>query len=181
MKEVIDWEQYLSDKYAAIYGEDVVEFVRADHYFNLYNQANGLPYDLTLRADITASATSGNDTAPLTLDGTPETVWEASDQGAASLTYDLGGLYTLNELSVFFAGMEGDRFNATHNAKKITVEISSNGSTWTAVSSVQENAENQLCLPFDAIDGRYVRLTVSDPGESGIARIADVNILGKAS
>lgn len=179
VKEVIDWEQYLSDKYAAIYGEDVVEFVRADHYFNLYNQANGLPYDLTLRSDLSVSATSGADSAVLTIDGTPETVWEAIDKGQQSLTYDLGGRYSLSEISVFFAGMEGDRFTASDNAKGILVEVSTDGETWTAVATVSDNTVNWLCIPFAATEGSYLRLTVTDAGASGVARIADVNILGK--
>ena len=44
-----------------------------------------------------------------------------------------------------------------------------------------DNAEDWLCLPFEEAEGRYVRLTVTDTGASGIARIADVNINGMAS
>ena len=39
--EVAALEKDLSDYYAEIYGADVVEFVRADHYFELYSKANG--------------------------------------------------------------------------------------------------------------------------------------------
>ena len=39
--EVAALEKDLSEYYAGIYGGDVVEFVRADHYFELYNKANG--------------------------------------------------------------------------------------------------------------------------------------------
>ena len=43
-----------------------VEFVRADHYFNLYNEAQGLPFNLAMSA-----ATDAGEGAAQLLDGTP--------------------------------------------------------------------------------------------------------------
>ncbi|MBQ8287828.1 MAG: discoidin domain-containing protein [Clostridia bacterium] len=178
--EVVSFEQHLSEKYAAIYGEDVVEFVRADHYFNLYNQANGMPYDLTLRFDVTVSASSATDSAALVADGTPETVWEASENGEEWLALDFGATYSLSEVSVFFAEMEGEKYTAADNAKAMKVEVSTDGKGWTQVATVADNTEAWVNLPFGAAEGRYLRITVTDPGESGIARIADVNVNGVA-
>ncbi|MGM9680348.1 MAG: discoidin domain-containing protein [Eubacteriales bacterium] len=179
VKEVIDFEQYLSDKYAKIYGEDVVEFVRADHYFNLYNQANGLPYDLTLRSDLSVSATSSSETAGLVADGSQETVWEASESGAQSLIFDLGSSYEVSELTLFFAESEGEKYTAADNVRAMTVEVSADGENWVRATKLADNGEAWVNLPFDPVTGRYLRITVTDPGESGIARIADVNINGR--
>jgi hypothetical protein len=180
MNEVIKFEQHLSDKYAAIYGEDVVEFVRADHYFNMYNQANGLPYDLTMRSDVTVSASSGEDSASLVVDGTPDTVWEATENGEGWITLDFGGNYTLSEASLYFAGMEGDKFTSADNANSVTVEVSTDGTVWKEVASSADNTSDWVYLPFEATEGRYLRITITDPGASGIARIADVNVNGVA-
>lgn len=180
MNEVIQFEKHLSDLYAKTYGEDVVEFVRADHYFNLYNQAKGMPYDLTLRSDVTVSASSNAEGAALVVDGTPDTVWEAAEGGEGWVTLDFGATYSLSEASIFFAGMEGDKFTSADNAKAVKVEVSTDGATWKEVTSVADNTADWVCLPFGAIDGRYMRITVTDPGESGIARIADVNVNGVA-
>lgn len=180
MNEVIQFEKHLSDLYAKTYGEDVVEFVRADHYFNLYNQAKGMPYDLTLRSDLTVSASSNGEGAALIADGTPETVWEAAENGESWVTLDFGATYSLSEASIFFAGMEGEKYTAADNAKAVKVEVSTDGKRWTEVTSVADNTADWVCLPFEAADGRYMRITVTDPGESSIARIADVNVNGVA-
>ena len=178
MGEIIQFEKHLSDLYAKTYGEDVVEFIRADHYFNMYNQVNGMPYDLTLRSDLQATASSGADNAMLVADGTPETVWEATESGAQWLQLDFGAVYSLSEVSVFFAGMEGDKFSSADNAKAIKVEVSTDGKTYTTVATLADNTADWACLAFEAADGRYMRITVTDPGESGIARIADLTVNG---
>ena len=170
----------LSREIAAAYGEDVVEFIRADHYFNMYNQVNGMPYDLTLRSDLQATASSGADNAMLVADGTPETVWEATESGEQWLQLDFGAVYSLSEVSVFFAGMEGDKFSSADNAKAIKVEVSTDGKTYTTVATLADNTADWACLAFEAADGRYMRITVTDPGESGIARIADLTVNGIA-
>jgi hypothetical protein len=180
VNEVIQFEKHLSDKFAATYGEDVVEFVRADHYFNLYNQAKGMPYDLTLRSDVTVSASSNAEGAALVVDGTPDTVWEAAEGGEGWVTLDFGATYSLSEASIFFAGMEGDKFTSADNAKAVKVEVSTDGTTWKEVTSVADNTADWVCLSFEATDGQYLRITVTDPGASGIARIADVNVNGVA-
>lgn len=181
MKEVIEWEQYLSDKYAEIYGEDVVEFVRADHYYNLYYQANGLPYDLTLRSDLTVSASSASDSAALVADGTQNTVWEADGSGEQDLLFDLAGSYSVSELSVFFAESAGGKYTKDDNVKALRAEISADGKSWTTLTELSDNTDAWVNLRFDPAGGRYLRITVTDPGKSGIARIADVNIKGVAS
>lgn len=180
VKEVIDYEKYLSDKYAKIYGEDVVEFVRSDHYFNLYNQANGLPYDLTLRSDLKISASSGGESAALIADGSRNTLWQAEEQGGGSVTLDLAADYEVGELSIFFAEGAGENYRKSDNVAAMTVEISRDGSSWEKLTELTDNDADWVSLTFEAKTGRYLRLTVTDPGASGIARIADVNVNGRA-
>ncbi|RYD37268.1 MAG: protein containing Coagulation factor 5/8 type, partial [Verrucomicrobiaceae bacterium] len=49
-----------------------VEFVRADHYFNLHNEAKGRPYNLCMSSTTVAKSDSEGSLEALT-DGTPET------------------------------------------------------------------------------------------------------------
>ena len=178
VSDIVKLEQNLSEYYENIYGKDVVEFVRADHYYNLYYEANGLPYDLTLRSGLTASATSNSDEAALTTDGTPygESIWIASEKGEQSLTYSLGGSYTVSRVMLLNAETNG--FDKNLNTKAFTVEISPDGENWTEAAEVKDNAEAYIDVSFDAVNGSFVRITVTDPGDDGIARIADVNIYG---
>ena len=177
--DVIKLEQVLSKHYAEIYGEDVVEFVRADHYYNLYYEANGLPFDLTLKSTLTASATSNSDAAALTVDGTftGESIWAATETGAQTVTYSLGKTYGLSEVALFHAGSNG--LDATLNSKAFKIEVSTDGSTWTEVAAVADNTADWSSITFEQINASYLRVTITDPGSDNTARIADINIYGR--
>lgn len=176
---VVELEKYLSDYYADIYGEDIVEFVRADHFYNLYYEANDLPYDMTLSSSLTVDATSNPDDAILTADGTcyGDSIWEADGKGVQSITYNLGGTYEVNEISVYHAGTNG--MDASLNTKSFNVMTSTDGRSWKMVSIVNGNTENRSNIRFDAEKAAFVKITVTDAGADGIARIADVDIFAK--
>ena len=180
VSDIVKLEKSLSEYYENIYGKDVVEFVRADHYYNLYYEANSLPFDLTLSSGLTASATSNPYEAALTTDGTPygDSIWIASEKGEQSLTYSLDGSYAVNRVALLNAGTNG--LDSSLNTRAFTVEISPDGENWTKAAEVSNNVESCVNVSFDAVNGSFVRITVTDPGEDGIARIADVNIYGAA-
>lgn len=180
INDVVYLEDHLSDYYEGIYGRDVVEFVRADHFYNLYYEANNLPRDLKLRSELTAEATSNSADAMLTTDGTcyGDSIWTADSKGQQSITYSLGSSCDVNEITVYHA--EANDLDASLNTRDFRVEISSDKNNWTTVASVSGNSERSTTLRFAATKGAYVRITVTDPGADGIARIADVDILGKA-
>ncbi len=178
-KDVINLEKVLSEYYEKIYGKDVVEFVRADHYYNLYYEANGLPMDVTMKSALQASATSNSEGAALTVDGTytGKSIWTAAEAGEQSLTYELGAKYALSEIQLIHA--EANGLEKSLNTKAFKVEVSNDGSTWTKVAEVSDNTSKWSTLTFAETEGSYVRITITDAGSDGIARIADVNIFGK--
>ena len=139
-----------------------------------------MPYDLTLESTVSATASSGSDSAKNLLDGTPDTVWEASEKGEQYVTVDLAGEFDLDRLMIYFASMEGDKYTLKDNAKAFKIEMSSDGKTFTEISSVTDNKEEFLEINFEGASGRYLRITITDPGESGIARLADLDIFAKA-
>ena len=178
INDVIALEQDLSDYYAQTYGEDVVEFVRADHFYNLYYEAHGLPQDLTLKPEVRAQATANSEAAALTLDGAcrEDSMWVSDAPGPRSVTYDLGREYILSEVSVYHAEAAG--MDAGLNTAALRVEVSADGKNWTAVGEETGNTRSRTAFKFEPVAGAYVRVTVTDPGSDGTARIADIDVLG---
>ena len=176
--DVARLEQDLSAYYEDIYGRDVVEFVRADHFYNLYYETHGLPVDITLKPELTAEADSGG--ALLTTDGScaAESLWQAAEPGAQRVTYALGGTYTVRELALYHAGAAG--MDGSLNTRAFTVEVSADGETWTEAAAVTGNTDDWTDLTFKPVKGAFVRVTINDPGEDGVARIADIDIFGTA-
>lgn len=94
-----------------------VEFVRADHYFNLQARAAGRPFSLAMAASTTARGEGEPSTA---IDGTPVTVWEG-----AELVLDFGKEFTLAGGRMRVAG-EG----------AYSLEICETGGAWESVAAV---------------------------------------------
>lgn len=176
--DVVALEKELSDYYAETYGEDVVEFVRADHFFNLYYQANDLPQDVTLKSSLTATATSNNDIAELTADGScyVDNIWQAAESGQESITYALGDTYKVSEISLYHA--ETANLDSSLNTGAFTVEISTDSVNWQKVAEVSGNTDSWNNVKFKAAKAEFVRITITKPGADGIARVADIDIWG---
>ena len=176
--DVVQLEQYLSDYYKDIYGKDVVEFVRADHFFNLYYQANNMPVDVTLSPSLGAFATSEDEKAMLTADGScyKDNMWTAADEGTQSITYSLGDTYKIGEISLYHA--ETANMPSSLNTGAYSVEISADGENWTKVADISGNTDSWNNLTFKAVTGKFVKVTITDPGADNIARIADIDIFG---
>ena len=178
INEVVKLEQELSDYYAETYGKDVVEFVRADHFFNLYYEANALPQDVTLKADTTATATSNSEKAYLTLDGTNygESIWTADTQGQQSITYSLGKTYNVEEITLYHAETNG--LDKALNTDTFTIEVSNDGKTWKKVAEIKGNTDSSSNVTFKAQKCSFIRINIIDAGADSIARIAYIDILG---
>ncbi len=176
--DVVNLEQTLSDYYAEIYGRDVVEFVRADHFYNLYYEAHNLPQDITLKAELSATASSSSNDTILTADGTcfGDSIWQAAEAGQQTITYSLGASYQINEISLYHAETNG--LEKALNTADFTIEISPDGTVWSKVAEVRGNTDAWSNVKFNATKGSYVRITITNPGADNTARIADVDIFG---
>ena len=175
--EVAALKEDLCSYYAEAYGADAVEFVRADHFFNLYYEAYGLPVDITLRPENSADAGRGAGTADSTTDGSCATLWTAEEPGEKSVVYSLGAKYTLNRVSLYHAEAAG--LDPSLNTADFTVSVSTDGETWTEKAHVTGNRGACSDVRFDAVDASYVKITLNDPGADGVARIADIGIYGR--
>jgi hypothetical protein len=151
-------------------------FCRADHYFNLFNEANNLPFNLSMSAQ-TAVTASGGHTPSAASDGSPFTLWTSSATGPRSLNFDLGGLYNLHRYVIRHAGDAG--LNPALNTRDYRVQVSADGNLWTTVDTYIGNKANVTDIEFPLVTARHVRILIDHPGHSTTARIADVELFGR--
>ncbi|MDB6071447.1 MAG: hypothetical protein JWL81_2618 [Verrucomicrobiales bacterium] len=158
-----------------------IEFVRADHYFNLYNEANNLPFNLCLASSTIMKGSAGQspETAAAAMDGTPATVWSSVEGKNATLEFDFGGARILTRLILRHAGSAG--LDPALNTRDFSVQGSLDGTLWTDICSGENNTANvtDYDLPAGPPPARFVRIRFADPGVDGQARMADVEIFGK--
>lgn len=183
--QVSVWQDAKPDRILALAKEleslypDKIEFVRADHYFALYNEANGLPFDLSLSSKLSVSASSNEKDAVKVIDGTPknESVWVAEEKGQQTLTFNLGGSYEISRFVIRHAGDGG--FAKNLNTRDFRVETSTDGENWSLAYDYRDNARNVTDVDLASeITAGYLRIVITNPGTDGIARIADVEIYG---
>ncbi len=108
--------------------------------------------NLSLGETASASSTNGSNIAAKAIDGSPSTYWEANNTGNnewLSLDYGSATSVTFMKLTE-----KDNRINT------ITVEYSSNGSTWTAVPnlSAMESPSKTWQVAFSATSAQYFRV-----------------------
>ena len=149
--------------------------MRADHYFNLHNEANGLPFNLVMAPETSVKSGSGNSEA--VTDGTPVTLWTAENKQDQWLGFDFGGARVINRCVVRHAGEHG--MSADLNTRAFTVRASIDGKIWKTVDAIKGNTLNVTDIEIKPVRARYVKFTVDQAGRDGTARISDVEIYGR--
>lgn len=152
---------------------------RGDHFFNLYNEANHLPFNLAMSPELKVSS-SGTDTDDsFAADGSAgrNNMWISSgDEGSAWITLDFGKEYLIDRYVIRNASAAG--LPSWMDTKGFTVEVSRNGKSWTRADERKGNAGSVVDADIVPVKGRYVRISVTDPGRDGIVRIADIEVYG---
>jgi hypothetical protein len=146
-----------------------VQLVRADHYFNLHNEAKGLPFNLAMAA--TTTTASG---AEALLDGTPATLWTAKEPGKQTLDFNLGAPHRLGRIVIRHAGDHG--LDPSLNTRDFSIEASADGAKWTTLETIQGNSSKVTDLAFKGVPATQLRLRIGNPGSDSTARLADVEI-----
>ncbi|MBN1419570.1 MAG: discoidin domain-containing protein [Planctomycetes bacterium] len=155
---------------------DTVRFVRADHYFNLYNEAHGLPFNLVLSPSTKVEAGDPSGSPELATDGTPSSLWISSGSGPRWLRFDFGGSCRITRYLIRHAGASGMKRDL--NTRDFTVQASADGESWKTIATVRGNREDVTDVDLDPVSARYLKITVDDPGGDSTARIAEVEIFG---
>lgn len=152
-------------------------FVRADHYFTLFNEAHDLPFNVSMSGQTTVTSSDPASSPALANDGTSYTLWTSSASGGRSLTFDLGRFYNLHRYVIRHAGDTG--MNPGLNTRAFRVQVSANAYTWSTVDAREDNEANVTDVEFPLVTARYVRVLVDDAGTDAVARIADVELFGR--
>lgn len=151
---------------------------RGDHFFNLFNEANGLPFNLTLSPGMKIrTSRSSSDTGDVA-DGScsAANMWTGEGDGAW-VEFDFGDEYLIDRYVFRHASSAG--LPSWMNVDTFTVKVSRDGRKW-------QNADHVVNPDSDAVDtdirpviGRYVRIEVDKAGKDGKSRIADIEIYGR--
>ena len=167
---ILALQEQLSREFA-----DKVSFVRADHYFNLYNQAEGVPYNLCLAPATAVKA--GDGPAEAAVDGTPSTRWSTAVKGKRWLGLDFGAPKEIRRYVIRHSDDgAGDR---GRNSRAFSVEASLDGKSWKRVHRVTGNMHNVTDVDLAPVRARYFKITIDDAGADSTARIAEVEVFGK--
>jgi hypothetical protein len=169
-------------------------------YFNSLPGGTGAPWQWA--ASVSAAMAGGGSTAPnlalnKTVTGstpcnsneTPAKAVNGSVSGGNSdkfcslttpsqLTVDLGASYALTGLEIDHAAAGGE--SATFNTKAYTVQVSTDGTTWTTVSQATANTAGITTQALTSTSARYVRLNVTTPTQTTdpATRIYELKVFG---
>ena len=152
-----------------------VEFVRADHYFNLSNESASLPFNLSMSAKTTICATDTGTRPDAVLDGTPVTVWSSS-KSKPWLILDFGSPHRINRYVIRHAGDSGA--DPSQNTRDYTVQSSMDGKSWKTIETCKGNLLNVSDVDIEPMSARYFKISIQQPGGDATARIADVEVYG---
>lgn len=156
-----------------------VNIVRADHWFSYYNEANHLPFNITLLEDMTIASSPCQTDVMNAANGTPaeDYMWiSKNSDGTAWVQLDFKEPYQISRYVVRHA--EAGGLAPQLNSRDLTVEISLDGDTWTTVGTYAGNTAPVSEASITPTEARYVRVNVTDGGADGYVRIGDIEVYG---
>lgn len=168
----------LTDKLDAL-SPGNVEIVRADHFFNLYCEANHLPFDLTMTEAMQVTSSASETKAEVAADGSPSqaNMWvSATSDGQGWVQLDFGESYLISRYVVRHAQAAG--MGCEFNTRDFVVETSEDGIAWQQVGAHANNIQAVNDVAIEPVQARYLRVTVTNAGEDGVVRIGDVEVYG---
>ena len=173
--ELIKMERELHEKFP----EKDFEFVRADHYYSYYYEHHKMPFNLSMLAGTKVTSSDDAGQPENVADGTPVTMWTSSKPGDKYLQFDFGEEYIINRYVLNNAEFNG--MDKTYNTSDWKVETSIDGKSWEMVDVYTANDEAAADIDIDPVSARYVKITILNPGCDDTARIAEVEIYGRAT
>ncbi len=141
-------------------------------------QANNLALGKPATADSSCATTEGPAKA---VNGsvTGGNIDKWCSQGASKwMQVDLGTTQNVNQFVVKHAGAGGE--NTAWNTRDFNIQVSTNGTSWTTVSTTTANTASTTTHNIAATQARYVRLNITTPSSDGntAARIYEFEVYG---
>ncbi len=162
---------------------DKVEFVRADHLAMLFREAYGCPYNAALRAKVTASATDQDEDGihycPCNVVNgsfSRKNGWKSSVEGDKWICVDLEDTYKISRYVLMNA--ECAYYDKSLNTRDFKIQVSADGKEWKDADRVTGNTDSYIDKKIEPIEGRYVRVYITDGGADGAARIQEFEVHG---
>ncbi|MBR2986858.1 MAG: hypothetical protein IKC63_02445 [Clostridia bacterium] len=156
-----------------------VEFVRADHFYALYSQANGYSYNLGLSDALTVEAEGTKLTKGYLADGSRSKLWKSDSKGESTLTFTLGGSFSLSSVVLYHAEAAGK--SPLLNTGSFRIEVSGDGVNYREAAVVTDNTAWTTRVEFDEVGVTHLRIVITDGGDDGFARLSEVEIYGKST
>lgn len=152
---------------------DKVKFVRADHYFNLFNEANGLPWNLSMPTKTQVNANCNEKNLSHVTDGSTSTVWNTTRDQNATLLFDFGEQYAVSRLHIQTPrpSIEGD--DSAHEEFTMTIECSIDGNDWTPLKTF-DSTMNSVVRISPARAFQFLRMSLIDQN----ATISEIEVFG---
>jgi predicted alpha-1,2-mannosidase len=94
------------------------------------------------------------------------------------LQLDLGTVKAITSFEIAHAGAGGEL--TSYNTRAFTIEVSTDGSTWSMPVNVTANTLSTSTHPVTGVSGRYVRLNIVTPAQTtdAAARIYELRVFG---
>ena len=165
----------LKEKLDAISPGNIV-ICRGDHFFALYNEANGLDFNLTLSSKMKITSSETGTHADYAADGTAsaDRTWVSSATGNKWIQFDFAKPYRINRIVIRHAG-KINGMNENYKLKSFVVETSEDGRKWEKAFEQTNNQMNTTDSDIKPTSARYVRLAINDKKD---VAIADMEIYG---
>ena len=161
----------LKEKFEQLSPGNIV-ICRGDHFFTLYNEANGMDFNITLSPKIRVTSDSKKRNPDFIADGTctKDRTWLSSGAKTSWVQIDLGNTYSFRRYVI--------RGIACKKNLKYTLEASTDGVNWNAVSAENTIKTNtKIDSDINPVNARYIRLNVMNPKEE--VGIGDLEIFGR--
>lgn len=156
-----------------------VNIVRADHWFSYYNEANHLPFNLTMLQDMEITSSEVKTNVKYAANGSPSDgyMWVSKNtDGTGWVQLDFKETYQISRYVVRNA--ESGGLDPEQNNRDYTIETSLDGETWSIAGIHTSNTESANDVKITPIEARYVRVNVTKGGADGYVRIADIEVYG---
>lgn len=153
-----------------------IEFVRGDHFFNLFNEANGMSSNLGLNKSTKVTVNGDSKGGEELSNGILNEVVEV--EGNATVQFEFATDKTVTRYIVRNAGLAD--MDSKYNTVSLVVETSTDGSNWTEIDSFDNNTDD--CLDVDvtnATPAKFARVRILNPGCDNVTRLTQVEFFGK--
>ena len=156
-----------------------VKIVRADHWFSYYNEANHLPFNITMLQDMDVTSSPSKTNVNYAANGSPSEgyIWiSQTADGTGWVQLDFKEPFEISRYVIRHAEAAG--LEPGLNNRDFTIETSLDGVTWTKVGTHTHNTAPVTDVSITHVEAQFVRVNVTDGGADGYVRIGDIEIYG---